>query len=680
MGRDAGTTPATDAPAVNAGEASKEATLNYTMAFEADDDDEEEVDAADENAPPPVMAILPTTKEETAAAASGEIKTEEEEMADVQLAMRRQLAGLPPKAEPLQPLSLLPPAPPPEAASTPRNAPGGGGSAAAMKPMAGEIDLSASVALIKQAPPKKRSSDKPSSARAKPNLLANSLDTYASQRGVTWKPDRKDIYTSVAFVLQQHIATGGDHLLVRSEPPPDPTLLSDAPTQQASPLGADPCASPDQNASSTTPQSRGTPSSAGHAGRPSPQDASSPDLPAAVRRSFIAGSNSVHGLRYSLEMSPIVEQKRHGEKPPVMQHPSREERHAAAAGKRALAAPGHTGPIGGGAVGREMRAAAAAALAAAEDGDEEAVGSPMRGKASRRFGVPIGGAGEEQWADASWAQDSEEDDDDDDEEEMVTPYAVRNYKNGVAVDSEDEGEDEAMERTWRRPPKPSLEGEGEEEVDLNDTAVWEDAGWKPHVEDFSLFDERLHPLRPGLSTASAAPDPTKELPIPDVNTVSNYIRSLTQSARMGAEASVVALSYIERIVSMQSGQFSLDGNTWRRATLTALLLASKVWDDDCLENREFAQHFGHDVVDLNALEGRFVSAINFKLACSPSEYARYYFALRTITQSTEQAFNLRPLDGELEEKLARMKDQASGAALGRWSDWLQEVPDLSRSV
>ena len=392
MGRDAGTTPATDAPAVNAGEASKEATLNYTMAFEADDDDEEEVDAADENAPPPVMAILPTTKEETAAAASGEIKTEEEEMADVQLAMRRQLAGLPPKAEPLQPLSRYC-----------RPSARGGLDAAQRSRRrrlcrgheadGGRVDLSASVALIKQAPPKKRSNDKPSSARAKPNLLANSLDTYAFQRGVTWKPDRKDIYTSVAFVLQQHIATGGDHLLVRSEPPPDPTLLSDAPTQQASPLGADPCASPDQNASSTTPQSRGTPSSAGHAGRPSPQDGASPDLPAAVRRSFIAGSNSVHGLRYSLEMSPIVEQKRHGEKPPVMQHPS---------GRSATRRLRARAPlrVTRGRLAAVLLGVRCAAAAAASQLRRMVVTRrlrlPMRGKASRLFGVPIGGAGEEQ--------------------------------------------------------------------------------------------------------------------------------------------------------------------------------------------------------------------------------------------------------------------------------------------
>jgi len=240
------------------------------------------------------------------------------------------------------------------------------------------------------------------------------------------------------------------------------------------------------------------------------------------------------------------------------------------------------------------------------------------------------GAGEEQWADASWAQD----------------------------DEDDEAEAEA--------------------VDLNDTAAWE-GGWAPPAEDFSLFDERLHPMHQPvgrrLSHEHAAQQ--RQMPTPDVATVSNFIRSLTQTARMGAEASVVALAYIERLVS--SGGFTLDGNTWRRCALTAWLLAAKMWDDECFENREFAQLFARDVTDLNALESKFCSAIGFRLSVSPSEYARYYFVLRQICQTTEEAFALRPLDAELEAKLERSKHSVRGAALGKWADWLPET-DLSRSV
>ena len=63
----------------------------------------------------------------------------------------------------------------------------------------------------------------------------------------------------------------------------------------------------------------------------------------------------------------------------------------------------------------------------------------------------------------------------------------------------------------------------------------------------------------------------------------------------------------------------------------------------------------------------------------PAEYARYYFALRTICQATNDAFALRPLDADLEAKLERTKAAVSGEARGKWADVLAET-DLSRSV
>ena len=139
---------------------------------------------------------------------------------------------------------------------------------------------------------------------------------------------------------------------------------------------------------------------------------------------------------------------------------------------------------------------------------------------------------------------------------------------------------------------------------------------------------------------------------------------------------MVALAYIERLVSV--GGFPLGASTWRKCALTALLIAHKVWDDDCLENREFARLFQLDVDGVNALERTFTKAIGYRLGVSPAEYARYYFALRAICQSSTEAFPLRPLDADLEAKLERSKHAVSGAARGKWAHWLEEA-DLSKS-
>ena len=548
MGRSAGSVP-------------DENGLNYTMVFE---EDEEEEAAEEEEAGKEEEAA----KEETAPEKAVEDEGKEnagDEVAAVQQAMRRQLAGLGGTPPPLVPIALPPPPPIAEddAVPTPRNAPGGG--AAVVSADA----LSASTRLIRCGSGDVRQRKKGAESK---NLLANSLDTYAAQRGVLWRPDRKDVYTSVAFVLQQHIATRGVHLLVRTQPPAA-AALSAAPTQLPSPADSEPPPA-EKGASPSTgggaPRHATRLASSGPDSPVEPEAMASPGLPPSVRRSFIRGADSMHGVRYSLDLSPVVE-------------------------------------------------------AARRAGQSRAPGG--------KFGVPVG-PGEEQFANEPWAQD-------DKEEGGV--YAANYYE-------------------WS--------DEEEEAVDLNDTGVWE-GGWTPPADDFSLFDERVHPMRPGASGT-----PTQQW-MPDVSCVSNYIRSLTQSARMGAEASVVALAYIERFVS--AGGFVLDENTWRRCALTAWLIAAKMWDDDCLENREFADLFGHDHDDLNALEMAFTKSIGYKLSITSAEYARYYFALRSICQATTESFPLRLLDAELEAKLERSKHAVSGAARGRWADWLEQA-DLSRSV
>ena len=109
-----------------------------------------------------------------------------------------------------------------------------------------------------------------------------------------------------------------------------------------------------------------------------------------------------------------------------------------------------------------------------------------------------------------------------------------------------------------------------------------------------------------------------------------------------------------------------------------------MWDDDCLENPEFASLFGYDIDDLNALEQRFARGLGYRLGVTPADYARYYFALRSICQTNNDEFALRPLDAELEEKLRRREAAVRGSALGRWADGLVEkidyYEDLSRSI
>merc|ERR1719261_853183 len=112
------------------------------------------------------------------------------------------------------------------------------------------------------------------------------------------------------------------------------------------------------------------------------------------------------------------------------------------------------------------------------------------------------------------------------------------------------------------------------------------------------------------------------------------MRSITATARMGVEVSVVGLAYVERWIALSGA--TLEPHMWRRLLVVAWMLAAKMWDDECLENDQFAPLFKFNVADINRLEQQFVADLQYNLALSAAEYARYYFALRSICQTESQ--------------------------------------------
>ena len=58
---------------------------------------------------------------------------------------------------------------------------------------------------------------------------------------------------------------------------------------------------------------------------------------------------------------------------------------------------------------------------------------------------------------------------------------------------------------------------------------------------------------------------------------------------MEKETPIIALVYIERLL-LKSG-LGLTGQNWRRIAITALIMASKTWDDESFENENFSKAF-----------------------------------------------------------------------------------------
>lgn len=77
---------------------------------------------------------------------------------------------------------------------------------------------------------------------------------------------------------------------------------------------------------------------------------------------------------------------------------------------------------------------------------------------------------------------------------------------------------------------------------------------------------------------------------------------------MEKEVPIIALIYIERLL-LKSG-FGLDIKNWRRITFTALILGSKIWDDESFENENFAKAFPTFMTkEINEMERVFLNFI-----------------------------------------------------------------------
>jgi len=91
-----------------------------------------------------------------------------------------------------------------------------------------------------------------------------------------------------------------------------------------------------------------------------------------------------------------------------------------------------------------------------------------------------------------------------------------------------------------------------------------------------------------------------------------YCKYVVLACKMEKEIPLMALVYIERFMT-QTGML-LNHWNWRRVVLVVLLTASKVWDDDSLENIHFPQVMPDITLkEVNNLERIFLELIDYKL-------------------------------------------------------------------
>ena len=119
------------------------------------------------------------------------------------------------------------------------------------------------------------------------------------------------------------------------------------------------------------------------------------------------------------------------------------------------------------------------------------------------------------------------------------------------------------------------------------------------------------------------------IPMPSEKYIADYCKYVTIACKMENEIPIVCLVYLEKLLLMTG--ILLNKWNWRRMVLICLTLASKIWDDDSLENVHFPKVMSYVTnFEINKLEQLFLEFIDYKLVIKGGEYAKYYFILRSM--------------------------------------------------
>lgn len=120
------------------------------------------------------------------------------------------------------------------------------------------------------------------------------------------------------------------------------------------------------------------------------------------------------------------------------------------------------------------------------------------------------------------------------------------------------------------------------------------------------------------------------LEMPSESEIYDYCKYVTTSCKMENEIPIICLVYLERLLTKTG--LLINKDNWKRLTMIGLCIGSKIWDDDSLENQHFPKVMPDiSLIMINKLEQIFLEFINYDLIVKGSEYAKYYFILRTLS-------------------------------------------------
>jgi hypothetical protein len=129
-----------------------------------------------------------------------------------------------------------------------------------------------------------------------------------------------------------------------------------------------------------------------------------------------------------------------------------------------------------------------------------------------------------------------------------------------------------------------------------------------------------------------------ESSIPSVDEIEQFYLDFFERSQMEQDTIIMSLIYAERLIKVTNGVLTPATSNWRSLLFSTMVLSSKVWDDLSMFNLDFSNvsrlcKSGLNSFSLqrtNALELAVLTSLNFDVKVLASEYAKYYFLIRTM--------------------------------------------------
>ena len=160
-------------------------------------------------------------------------------------------------------------------------------------------------------------------------------------------------------------------------------------------------------------------------------------------------------------------------------------------------------------------------------------------------------------------------------------------------------------------------------------------------------------LTPIHNLADVFLDHRPDSEIPSLDEVICFYQDFYVRSQMEHDTIIMSLIYVERLIKEDTDIIPVPEN-WRSVLFSCMVLASKVWDDLSMWNIDFSNVCGrggglaaYTLPRINELELALLKALNFNVKVPASEYAKYYFLIRSmllksgLLKSDDKAANLQ---------------------------------------